>query len=265
MALSGDVDLEHEFVAEHLAGFVTAGPGDLFLELRRHPDPPTVEEAYDGLDVAFATQGGILRAERRDFRLAVDLAALSGRVEVAAGRGALSSALRIVLSRVLPERGVALLHGAGAVVGSRTWVFFGPSGVGKSTVAAQLAAWPLLSDEIVAIAGSRPPVAFGTPFSGTLDRAGAAGGEPLGALFELAQGAALEEQALAQREAVARLMASALVFGDPEPVADALLGICRRVAEAVPVSRLALPATPAVAAFLESRAAERGRSTGRGT
>lgn len=258
MALSGDVGLEEEFVAGHLAGYVTQGPPDIVLAVKAHPRPPALDEVFHGLDVALVSTPTSLGAERRDFRLTFDTRHGRGSVELAPGRGALSSALRIVLSRILPSRGVALIHGGGAVVEGRTWVFFGRSGVGKSTVAAQLAEWPLLSDEIVAVAASDPPVAFGTPFSGSLGDPGTPGGQELGGIFALEQGPSLDERRLSRREAVARLMGSVLMFGEPGDLAETLLDVCRGVVEVVPARELVLPPEPVVRDLLAGRATEGG-------
>lgn len=256
VALLGEVYLEEEFVAGHAAGFVAEGPAELVLTVHAQPRPPVKDEAFDGLDVRFDVVGDSLSARRRDFELAVDMASGRGHLAVATGTGALSSALRIVLSRFLPLRhGAVLLHAAGAVGVNKSWVFFGPSGAGKSTVASQLRRLPLLSDEIVALAGGEdgPPTAFGTPFSGTLEVAGDPGGQPVGGLFLLGKGPALVERRLARRAAVAALMSSVLIFGEPGELAERALGICTRVAETVGVSELVLPSGKVVAAFLEQR------------
>lgn len=257
VALTGAADLERDFVSTHLSGFLSEASPDVTLEVSTLEDPPRPEEPVNGLDVDVELDGPVLRARRRDFDVRADLEAGVGNVAVAPGRGALSSALRIVLSRLLPMTGRGfLLHGGGTVVGGRTWVFFGRSGAGKSTVASQLLEWPVLSDEIVAIGFDHlgSPVAWGTPFSGTLDTPGESGGQPVSALFELHKGTRLLERQLEQTRARAAVLECTLLFGDAGQLAATLLDLVDEVCRKVPVSELVLPARGAVRDFLAKKA-----------
>jgi hypothetical protein len=94
----------------------------------------------------------------------------------------LNSFLRVVCSFCLLERGGLLLHASSIVSQGRAFVFAGPSGAGKTTMARLGAPRPVLSDEVTALrpTTSRPAPAFDcfpTPFWGDLvrDRAGPPG------------------------------------------------------------------------------------------
>ena len=80
------------------------------------------------------------------------------------------AALKALVTVVLAQRGGALIHGCGLVLGGRGALLVGPSGAGKSTLAGMFPERAVLSDEFVATLfdGNRP-ILYSTPFSGDLD------------------------------------------------------------------------------------------------
>lgn len=75
--------------------------------------------------------------------------------------------VRRVLPRLLPRRGALALHAAAVVSGAGATLLLGPSGGGKSTIAAALAArhgWRLYADD-VAIVRSEPAASMGAAFA----------------------------------------------------------------------------------------------------
>jgi len=236
------------------SAYRTTGDADIAVELALLEGP---REASGEADITVRPDG-VVTARRADFRLVADVDARQATVWLVPGAQGLASALRVILSRFLPNAmGSLLLHAGASIIDGRAWVYFGPSGVGKSTVAAQLERWPLLSDEMVAVAldeGSGV-TAWGTPFSFRPERPSIPGGAPVGGLFELGCGASLSERRLPDREGTRSLLASTVLFGEPGDLAGVVMDVARDVSARVGVTRLVLPRDPAAAAFFEASAA----------
>lgn len=176
------------------------------------------------------------RLERngRRFRLAMgacratgDLGAKSVVLEMPRTAGALApSALRLLCAMFLLDRGGFLLHASAALERDEAWVFCGPSGAGKTTVARLAGARPVLSDETVAVMGdgdryaaaSTPFFGEGGPVMATLNRRA-----PIRAVFFLKKGADFAHRRLGLREVVQRAFPQVFVpKRDPEIAADVL-------------------------------------------
>jgi hypothetical protein len=168
--------------------------------------------------------------------------------------------LRTALSARLPLEGGLVLHGAGLECLGRGLVCFGPSGIGKTTLA-QRAPWPVLSDELVAILPRRG----GEPYriSGTAFRKPLPGSpepttpEPqLGGLIELAQGERFRLEPLEPKVALRRILGSITVPPAP-PLWTAALAVAGDLVHAVPCYRMAWSLDedpfPFLAACLESK------------
>jgi hypothetical protein len=75
--------------------------------------------------------------------------------------------MRVVLSYVALERESFFLHSSGVVKDNKAYIFFGPSGAGKTTVARFSKGMPLLSDDQVLVyLKNGKAYASGVPFSG---------------------------------------------------------------------------------------------------
>lgn len=151
--------------------------------------------------------------------------------------------LRVATAAALPFQGGIVLHAASAVVHDHAVVFFGQSGIGKSTLM-KLSPHPVISDEWVAL---RPAgqgfIASGTPFWSSYmeeKRPTVTGSFPLAFAAALAQGDSVDLAPITSREMARRLLNVAIV-----PAADTLwdkvLSILGRVAESVPGYRLSWP------------------------
>ena len=157
------------------------------------------------------------------------------------GTRALRIVLRIAMTAALPLAGGLPIHGAGMVVGGRSLVFFGRSEAGKTTIS-HASPWPVVSDEMVAIAGDPPSLRA----TGYLRWPGAEPllPAPLAALVELAKGPETVIERLSRPEGLRRLMHHLWVPPVPLLQREAM-GVAARVAAAVPVYRLAWnPARP---------------------
>jgi hypothetical protein len=150
--------------------------------------------------------------------------------------------LRTALSARLPLEGGLVVHAAGLEHGGRGLVCFGPSGIGKSTLALR-SPWPVLSDELVALLprrGREPYRISGTAFRRPLPGSpGPSTPEPqLAALIELAQGERFRLEPLEPKVALRRILGSITVPPAP-PLWTAALGVAGDLVQAVPCYRMA--------------------------
>ena len=164
----------------------------------------------------------------------------------------LEAVIRTAMMARLPLLGGLPLHAAGVVAEGCGVAFFGPSGAGKTTVAST-SPFPVLSDELVAVAHGRPfdLVRSGFWGEGAGERTSPA---PLALLVELAKGPTLALTRLRPAEAAGRVLASVPVPLAPPLWSRALAAVAALVAvvgerlfrgsRAQPSPKMAAPATP---------------------
>jgi hypothetical protein len=158
-----------------------------------------------------------LLASHRSFTAEIDPFASRARLQRREPRAyPLETVIRSSIMARLPIVGGLPLHAAGVVLAGRGVAFFGPSGAGKTTLAATSPV-PVLSDELVAIAPGRPFTLIRSGFWGEGRPCGGATSAPLGLLVDLAKGPALRIDRLRPAAAAGRLLASV-----PVPHAPAL-------------------------------------------
>lgn len=175
----------------------------------------------------------------------------TGYVDVAAGRAQLTYTdsqryttanyfASILIALLAFEAGGLLFHGAGLLRGERGYVFFGPSGTGKTTVSRVSTEAVVLNDDLVVLlpqAGAW--LVQATPFTNPTqvppagDRHG-----PLSAFYRLVQSRRVFTEPFSPAVAVAEIIGGCrIVSGDPDR-AVALLARVERLVRAVPVYRL---------------------------
>lgn len=149
--------------------------------------------------------------------------------------------LRAACALVAFEAGGLLLHAAGVVHRGRTYLFFGHSGSGKTTVAgfARLGD-RLLNDDLVVLSPHDDRwTAWATPFSsppGAFNLGPCSA--PVAALFRLVPSSVVRADPLDPAQAVAELVANAPVVSADPGRSVALLERCAALARQVPLYAL---------------------------
>jgi hypothetical protein len=219
------------------SGFVNAEAQPLF-EFNVEIVPPGKVTEEDEPNVRFENGRWVL--ERGDFHAEWSPAAGTGMIRQSALPYAIDSAMRIVHSLLLADRGGLLLHAASVVRNGRAYLFAGVSGAGKTTIS-RLAPpdATLLSDEISYVTRTGEGyTAFGTPFAGELAKPGENVSAPVAAVYLLAKGNENTIEPVSKADAVRGVLESVLFFAkDPELVGHVFASACELVRE-VPVQRL---------------------------
>lgn len=148
----------------------------------------------------------------------------------------LEAVIRTAMMARLPLLGGLPFHAAGIVVDGRGVVFFGPSGAGKTTVAST-SPFPVLSDELVAVAPGRPFDLVRSGFWGEGGPGRSTQGAPLALLVDLAKGPTLRLERLRPAEAAGRVLGSVPVPHAP-PLWSRALAVVADLVQRVPVYRM---------------------------
>lgn len=174
-----------------------------------------------------------------------------GELQLSSGEGVLEMApnasvenyLRVIFAWLCLQNGGLLLHSAGVVRNGRGYVFFGPSGAGKTTtsrISAARAGATILSDDLVIIRRHEGRFwLFGVPFKGDLSDAPRANQRaPLQGIFRLRQDREHRIENIGLSTAVAELTAAAPFVVDKPELTNDLLDITFDIAREVPVNWL---------------------------
>ncbi|MDO8748943.1 MAG: hypothetical protein Q7J72_07530 [Candidatus Omnitrophota bacterium] len=154
---------------------------------------------------------------------------------------ALGDVLRFLISLVLLENGGFLLHSCGVIIDGGAYLFSGPSGAGKTTLARLLPqenGETILSDETTAITkNSGGYYGWATPFFGDFGSIGANNKSALKAIFFLKQARRFKLKRLEPVYSSARLLGNIFLLGgnwrynyNIDRLCDAALGCSRKVA-----------------------------------
>ena len=194
----------------------------------------------DDVDVEVVREGSHWRLRRGDFTATWDPATRRGTLTQSANPYSTDSVIRIVHSLALAATDGFLLHAASTIRGGRAFLLAGVSGAGKTTIARLAPPGAIhLTDEISYVARvAGRYTAFGTPFTGELNVAGANAAAPVAALYFLRQGGEHRSAPLAPAVALRKLLRNILFFAtDPVLTARVFQVACDFLA-AVPAREL---------------------------
>lgn len=167
--------------------------------------------------------------KRADFRAEWNPSTRTAVIQQHANAYSMDAVLRIVHTLVLAKQGGFLLHSASAIRNGRAFLFAGVSGAGKTTIS-RLAPpdATLLTDEISYVhRQNQGYVAFGTPFTGELEKLGENTSAPIAALYLLAKGQKNRIEPVPVADAGRELLANVLFFAeDPELVHQVFQSAC---------------------------------------
>jgi len=206
------------------------------------------DERDPDADVCVTHHAGAWHIERGDLRAEWSPATRRGSIRQSANPYSIDAVLRILHSLILANDGGFLLHAASVIRRGKAYLFSGVSGAGKTTIA-KLAPSDgiLLTDEISYVRKEDGSYfAYGTPFSGELQRVGENVAAPIGAIYLLAQGKENRIDAVPRAEAVRALMGNVLFFAEDGALVESLFNSTCECVARVPVSRLTFVPDPRV-------------------
>jgi hypothetical protein len=204
-------------------------PGALYIEPK--PGPWVIESSY------------------KDNRLVYCSYQERGEVNLINGEGYLEmdpttqvdNFLRTVFAWLCVTNDALLLHSAGVIRDGLGYVFFGPSGAGKTTtsrLASKLG--HVVSDDLVIIScDEKNCTLHGVPFKGELSEAPRANQQaPLKGLYRLRQDTSHYLEPISHIKAVADLVAASPFIVREKHLSDQLMKVCSKIAKCVPVQQL---------------------------
>lgn len=149
--------------------------------------------------------------------------------------------LRVLYAWLCLKDGGVLLHSSGVVRNNAGYIFFGPSGAGKTTTSRLSARQAtVLSDDLVIIRQWNDQYyLFGVPFKGELSDAPRANQyAPLKGIFRLRQDVRHYIEPISRVVAVAEMAGSAPFINNIPALNGKLLTTCNQIARAVPIQQL---------------------------
>jgi hypothetical protein len=204
-------------------------PGALYIEPK--PGPWIIESSYENDRLVYCSY-----QER-------------GKVDLISGEGYLEmdpttqvdNFLRTIYAWLCVTNDALLLHSAGVIRDGFGFVFFGPSGAGKTTTS-RLAAkrGHVVSDDLVIISCDENGCTLhGVPFKGELSEAPRANQQaPLKGLYRLRQDTSHYLEPISHIKAVADLVAASPFIVREKRLSEQLMKVCSKIAKCVPVQQL---------------------------
>jgi len=204
-------------------------PGALYIEPK--PGPWIIESSYEGDRLVYRSY-----QEQGE----VDLINGQGYLEMDP-KTQVDNFLRTIFAWLCVMNDALLLHSAGVIRDGLGYVFFGPSGAGKTTTS-RLASKSghVVSDDLVIIScGANKCTLHGVPFKGELSEAPRANQQaPLKGLYRLRQDTSHYLEPIPHIKAVADLVAASPFIVREKQLSEQLMKVCSKIAKCVPVQQL---------------------------
>lgn len=247
-----------DLARQRYAEFLSAAQPAWAVTVRDDPTQPLEDPGW------VRHEGDITHFRVRQHHGAIDLASRTAWVTAPSLErlaSALERTLTYILMQTLPRERVAgdgalLLHACGVIIGDRGYVFFGPSGAGKTTVArlAQGYAEVLCDENVVLRVAERGVELVSTPFWGfstppdLIRRTNRSA--PLAGLYSLVHSPQFSLAPMTPGHAVAALLDTEKVATERTESAAAWLDVAGRIVERIPVHTLGFPPTTELWSFL---------------
>ena len=204
-------------------------PGALYIQPK--PGPWVIETSYEEERLTYCSY-----QERGE----VDLISGQGYLEMDT-MAPVDNFLRTVFAWLCVTNDALLLHSAGVIRDGFGYVFFGPSGAGKTTTS-RLASKTahVVSDDLVIIRCSEGGCTLhGVPFKGELSEAPRANQQaPLKGLYRLRQDTSHYLEPIPHIKAIADLVAASPFVVREKRLSDQLMKVCSKIVQCVPVQQL---------------------------
>jgi hypothetical protein len=203
----------HQLLHTRYFGFLGSADGT-FREVSIELAPDAQFNSQSGARARL--QNGVWMITRRDFQGFWNPGVQRGQVRQTANPYSIDSFLRIVHTLILAEEGGFLVHASSVIRNGGAFLFAGPSGAGKTTIASLAPSdTTLLTDEISYVRFKRGEYhAWGTPFAGELASSGENVSAAVAGVFFLSKGATNQVDLVSSGEAVRELLKSILFFSD---------------------------------------------------
>ena len=170
-----------------------------------------------------------------NFHSEIDLRTNLGKLETDRNIFSLDSFLRILYSFLLLKNNGFLIHGTGILKRGEGYIFTGPTGSGKTTIARLSPLNSILSDEVVAV---RNGIVYSTPFWGEFQQGRGNLKGKTKELFFLKHSRKFYIEKLSLAEGIKNLLRNALFFSKESECANRLIKICADLIKKIPCYNL---------------------------
>jgi len=218
--------------------FASDKPAEYTLRANIVDDIPCDKAYSEELSV----QGNRLMINSNEYSGYMDLRKKKGQVDIlpAWELAALLNFLKNLYSALILFAEGLMLHAAGVVKDDRAYIFFAPSGGGKSTVAGLSGNYTILTDELLAVRRANGSFhAYSTPFWGSNrdEGRGISGSFKIGGLFKLVKDKKVYLKRFPHSRAIAEILTMPQCYYDYESV-EKLLNSFTSLIRAVPCYEL---------------------------